>query len=79
MTLDRPEVSEATLAWAGRVWDRLLARECRGVLMCSDGYRIDLAQSMSDLSWEGIGRALQLEIAANLVSLELAITKAHRS
>lgn len=72
-------VTDSTLAWAGRVWGRMLHRECRGVLMFSDGYSPELAESMSRLQWNELGRALQAEVAVNLLSLEHHATKAHRS
>ena len=64
------------LAWAGRAWNRLSARDSGGVAYAAfGGY---MAEALEGFMWERIGTANQVELAKTLLRLEEHLKKAHR-
>lgn len=70
-------VEARDLAWAGRVWDASLGRDCEALYWLASGYP-DSAQQFGALMWEHIGPGIQAEVAANLLRLEQALSRARR-
>jgi hypothetical protein len=66
------------IAWAGRVWDRSLRRDCEAFYWLASGYP-DTESQVAMLVWEHLGEAIQNEIALNLSRLEASLQKAHRT
>lgn len=60
----RPNASE--LAFTGRVWNRLLARQAQALFWLSSGYPPDQIERFSELRWDDLGGAIQEEVAREL-------------
>jgi hypothetical protein len=61
------------LAWAGKVWDGCLLRECEGLAWGAFGYQVLAAQT-----WEQIGSANQIELTRVMLRLEQYFLRWHR-
>jgi hypothetical protein len=75
MSDDTPTDKE--LAWAGKVWDAALRRDCAAFYWTTFG-NIDAANAFDMCTWEDIGRFNQIEIAKALLRLEGYFVRAHR-
>jgi hypothetical protein len=64
------------MAWAGRSWDRLSARECGGIAYAAFGGF--MAEALEGYVWERIGDANQIELARVMLRLEEHLRKAYR-
>jgi hypothetical protein len=65
------------LRWAGRVWDSLLARDCRAIAVAA--FNSDaMADALQNASWEFIGSYNQGELAEAMLRLQLQFKRGSR-
>lgn len=65
------------LAWAGRVWDLAVRRDCEALYWMCTGYH-DGAEIFGSLPWCQIGEAIQNATALEMLRLEGYFVRAHR-
>ena len=75
MSDDTP--TDKQLAWAGKVWDMALRRDCAAFYWIAF-HSLEGAHSFDLVSWQDMGHFNQIEIAKNMLRVEGYFVKAHR-